>query len=40
VTDFERLLGALTAGAVDYILVGGLAASYWAAKSCRAYNSR
>jgi hypothetical protein len=27
VTDFERLLGALTAGGVDYIVIGGLAAN-------------
>ena len=26
-TDFERILGALTAGGVDYIVIGGLAAN-------------
>jgi hypothetical protein len=27
VTDFERLLGALSAGGVEYIVIGGLAAN-------------
>ena len=26
-TDFERLLGALTAGGVEYIVIGGIAAN-------------